>query len=220
MERLIDRLRRVLCENGRLVSLDNVPERNLIHMLTMLTHDTDELVRQRACWELAEIVSRMQPERIETRLRRLTWRLNPESGDYPVGLPELLGEIGNRAPGQIRIFVPHILYYLDDETLRPGLLQAAGRIGENLPETLTEHVEEISACLRDNNPIAAGNAALALRRIGGEKAESVLQIVKTDPRQISLFHGGAFMTIKICDIVEGDFHSTDHLCFITTCNSQ
>jgi len=160
--------------------------RLLYRTLMMLIHDGDDVIRQRACRHLADIISRMDSAKIDNVIRRLLWRLNPESGDYPVGLPELLGEIGNRAPREIKSFVSVILFYLDDEKLQPGLLQAAGRIGEKLPDVLSEYIGELSQFLRNEDPIIAANAALALRRIGGPDAGAALQALAEDTREVTL----------------------------------
>ena len=209
-----DRVRQVLQDGGSLAIFDGSSQGALIHTLLMLTHDPDELVRQRTCWELGIIISRQEPAKIENRIRRLTWRLNPESGDYPIGLPELLGEIGHRAPQQIRTFVSPLLYYLDDETLQPGLLQAAGRIGENLPDTIAEHVDIISSFLPARNNVLAANAALALKRIGGSQADNALLAINSDTKEVTCFCNGAFRKIMMGDIAElGDDVEND-LCFI------
>ncbi len=171
MARKRDIVRRALLDAVPLDSISGLTRRELKRTLGMLTHDGDTIVKQRACLELGTLISQMPPERIKNYLRRLLWRLSEESGDYPVGTPELFGEIGHRAPREAEDFVGAFLYYLDDETLLPGLLQAAGRIGRQIPETLTPYSEQISAYLTDRNPLIAGNAALALCRMGGDSAE-------------------------------------------------
>lgn len=209
-----DRVRQVLQEGGSLDIFDGSSQGALIHALLMLTHDPEELVRQRTCWELGIIISRQEPAKIENRIRRLTWRLNPESGDYPVGLPELLGEIGHRAPRQIETFVSPLLYYLDDETLQPGLLQAAGRIGENLPDIMAEHVTIISSFLTARNNVLAANAALALKRIVGRQADNALLTIESDTREVICFCNGAFRKIMMSDIAELGDDAQHDLCFI------
>ena len=186
MTELTEIIRRALRKGDDPSSVEACSARRLYRTLMMLIHDDDDLVRQRACRHLADIISRKDPASIENVIRRLLWRLNPESGDYPIGLPELLGEIGNRAPREIASFVSVILFYLDDEKLQPGLLQAAGRIGQKLPDLLSEYVSEISQFLRNENLIVAANAALALRRIGGPDTETALRAVMDDTREITL----------------------------------
>jgi len=204
----------VLQEGGSLDIFDGSSQGALIHTLLMLTHDPDELVRQRTCWELGIIISRQEPAKIENRIRRLTWRLNPESGDYPIGLPELLGEIGHHAPQQIETFVSPLLYYLDDETLQPGLLQAAGRIGANLPDIMAEHFDIISSFLLSRNNVSAANAALALRRIGSRQADDALLTIERDTRDVICFCIGAFQKILIRDIAKLGNDVQHTLCFI------
>lgn len=203
-------------EGGDLNSIGGLSERQLYRALMMLIHDGEDIVRQSACRHLGEIIAQGEPARIDNLVRRLLWRLNPESGDHPVGLPELLGEIGNRVPKEIKSFVSVILYYLDDEKLLPGLLQAAGRIGEKLPEVLEEYIGEISRLLQHENPIIAGNAALALCRIEGNAAGEALQALNDDTREIELICGDDSRTIKLCELAKEDFKHAIDPCFISS----
>ncbi len=193
----------------------NRSERELVHALTMLTHDDDIVLRQRACTGLGEIVARMPRERIDDFLRRLLWRLNPESGDHPVGVPELIGEIGARAPERIEDFLPAVMSHLADEKLRAGLLQAAGRIGQRSPEAIRPYIERISEYLADENPAVTGNAALALCRIGGVHAERARQALADDVRNVRLFRDDAFMETTLRELVERGGEFFEGFCFVT-----
>ncbi len=215
MTRLLDEARRLLRESAPLDTLEARSERQTLRILTMLVNDAEPRIRQRACWELGRIVSRMAPSKIEDYIRRLMWRLNPESGDNPFGVPEALGEIGTRVPKQIEAFVPVIMLYLEDEGLRPGLLQAAGRIGQKLPYVLSGYVGEISAYLHDDDVAVAGNAALALRRIGGAQADEALRAVEDDDRRITLFCGRTSQTIKLSEVARHSCEGTHDLCFMS-----
>lgn len=162
-------------------------KRGLAKALAMLTHDADAIVQQRACLELGEIISKMPQERIDNYLRRLLWRMNPEAGDHPVGTPELIGEIGRRSHERISSFLPGVMLYLEDEKLLPGLLQAAGRIGQKNPDALSPYIEQIIEFLEDKNPVVAGNAALALCRIGGDPVALARKALANDKREINLY---------------------------------
>lgn len=215
MARLIDEARRLLRGDAPLETLEARSERETLRTLMMLVNDAEPRIRQRACWELGKIVSRMASSKVEDIIRRLMWRLNPESGDNPFGVPEALGEIGSRSPKEIEAFVSVMMQYLDDERLRPGLLQAAGRIGQKLPDVLSEYVDEISSYLRDEDPAVAANAALALRRIGGDRADEALRAVGGDNREISLFRKGEFRTIRLCEFARQSCDDADDFCFIS-----
>jgi len=212
---LLDEMRNLLREGAALDTLEGRSERRVAHGLGMLIGDADDIVRQRACRELGEIISRREPPKIEDAIRRLLWRLNPESGDHPVGVPELLGEIGRRAPKQIESVVSVILYYLDDDKLRPGLLQAAGRIGQRLPGVVAAHVDEIASCLGDKSAVVSANAVLALRRTGGERAEEALRAVEGDAREVGLFCGNELRPVKLSELAAHDCGQTGGLCFVT-----
>ncbi|MBI4831213.1 MAG: hypothetical protein HY801_06595 [Candidatus Lindowbacteria bacterium] len=213
MATLVDEIREKLSRGGFLENASQYPERELIRSLLMLINDTDEQVRQRACVELGKAVSHMSESKIGVFIQRLLWRLNPESGDNPLGVPEALGEIGHRAPEQIRGSVPVILQYLEDEKLRPGLLQAAGRIGQKLPDVLSEHIEEISAYLQDKDAVTAGNAALVLARIGASGAANDARALDSDTREIRLFCGGKYQSMALRDLIGHDCGGGG-LCFV------
>jgi hypothetical protein len=216
MPKLTDAVRDALQKDEDLSDIKGISERQLYRSLIMLIHDATDIVRQRACRRLAERITRMESAQIELRVRRLLWRLNPESGDYPVGLPELLGEIGNRAPREIESFVSVVLYYLDDEKLLPGLLQAAGRFGQKLPEVLSEYISEIAGLLRHKNTVIAGNAALALRRIGGSEAERALNTLRDDTRKIMFVCGEHARLLELREFADEQFHQTQEECFVAS----
>jgi hypothetical protein len=199
MAKSLDMVRRILIEGDAVDTVDLTSERELVRALKMLIYDADQIVRQRACHELGKRLSKMPPDKLDDFIRRLLWRLNPESGDHPIGVPELIGEIGHQSPGRIESFLPSIMSSIEDRGLLPGLLQAAGRIGQKIPGVLLPYTDRISGYLGDNNPTAAGNAVLALCRIygnasGGPPGELAEGLAKktgwpdeNDSRQIFLF---------------------------------
>ncbi|MBI5118935.1 hypothetical protein HZA56_20905 [Candidatus Poribacteria bacterium] len=215
MAGLVDEIREALVADGSLDGHGPYPERELVRALLMLINDTEELVRQRACWELGRAVSRMSESKIEVFIQRLLWRLNPESGDNPMGVPEALGEIGYRAPEQIRNAVCVFLQYLDDERLRPGLLQAVGRVGQRLSDVFTEHFSAISPYLGDKDPIISGNAVLALARISRGDATETTDVVGNDEREVRIYCRGEYRRMALCELVSHDCVNEDALCFVT-----
>jgi len=214
MAKLMDEVRRLLREGQSMAKLELHSERALLRALLMLMSESDSRVRQRACWELGKTVARMNPAKIEDTIRRLMWRLNPESGDNPVGVPEALGEIGYRAPQQVKPFVSIMMQYLDDEKLRPGLLQAAGRIGQKLPETVRSYIDEFASYLKDADAVISANTALALVRIGGAQAEDALSAIETDSRTVDLFCEGEFRTVALREFAKLSSARGDEPCWV------
>lgn len=212
----MEQVRQLLEKGDRLDSLQDCSQRQLIRTLNMLISDGDEIVKQRACRELGKIIASLSQDKIQNFLRRLLWRLNPESGDNPVGVPELLGEIVHYAPQQTESFVSPFLYYFGEETLWPGLLQAAGRIGEKLPGIIASYIDEVSAFQRDENTLVAGSAVLALSRINDDRAKYALRLVQNDGREVTLFCGGEFRKTKLSDLASHRCEHQNELCFITS----
>lgn len=215
MTKLVDEVRQLLREGHTLSACRVNSEHQLIRALTMLINESNDVVRQRACWELGEIISRTAPSNIESFIQRLMWRLNPESGDNPRGVPEAIGEIGNRAPGHVESFISAFMQYLEDANLRPGLLQAAGRIGQSSPHALSPYIDEIAAYLCSEEIASAANAALALVRIGGKRASEALRAIEGDRREVTLFCADDFITIKLCELGRQKYGNTEKLCFIS-----
>lgn len=214
MRKTVAEIRRVLLRCECSDTLAAHPQKEILRALNMLTHDGNEVVRQRACRELAQRIVRRDSMKIETFIRRLLWRLNPESGDYPIGVPELLGEIGNRSPEKISGAIPAMLYYLEDETLRPGLLQAAGRIGQRAPRLVAEYIEQIAGLLHDPDPRTAANAAVALLRIGEPRAREKLQQIRNDPRVVALCCRKGIRKIKLRELIDNFDDAADEACFV------
>ncbi len=216
MAKLIDEVRQLLRQGRDFSACREHSEHQLVRALTMLINDGNDLVRQRACWELGEIISRMGSSDVENFIRRLMWRLNPESGDNPRGVPETIGEIGNRTPKHVESLVTVLMQYLDDENLRPGLLQAAGRIGQSSPGILFAHIDVIASHLSSNDISIASNAALALIRIGGERASGKLRAIENDMREVTLFSNDDFITVTLCELGKQNCVNIEKPCFIVT----
>lgn len=214
MAKLIDEVRRLLRGDGRLDSLSNCERPRLIRTLNMLISDADDIVKQRACRKLGRVITTLPRERMHDFLRRLLWRLNPEAGDNPVGVPELFAEIVYNEPEQNRSFVPPFLFYFDEVSLWSGMLQASGRIGEQLPDVLVSYLDEISPFQRNNDVIVASNAVLALRRIGGDKAEKALRLAEHDVREVKLYCGGKYNKVSLSDLASHECKRQNNLCFI------
>jgi hypothetical protein len=216
---LIEEIREVLDTGGSLEGHGPYRERELVRALLMLINDTEELIRQRACWELGMAVSRMSESKIEVFIQGMLWRLNPESGDNPMSVPEALGEIGYRAPEQIKSSVCVILQYLDDERLSAGLLQAAGRIGQRLPEVLAEHIGAISSYLGDKDAVISGNAAFALGRISRENAIETIGTAEADADDVRIFCRGEYRRIALRELASHECDSEDAFCFVANAGS-
>ena len=94
--------------------------------------DPEASIRRRAAEALAA-AAQAHPERGRDLLRRLLWALNDESatnGRYAV---PALAEIGVRCPTLIEPFVGSMVRLLEDDGLRPALLDALRRIGRAAP---------------------------------------------------------------------------------------
>jgi len=100
--------------------------------------DPDERIRQRAAVALAA-AAEARPEHGRDLLRRLLWALNDESatnGRYAVSA---LAEIGVRCPDLIGPFVGSMVRLLEDDGLKPLLLQALSRIGRATPAAVAPY---------------------------------------------------------------------------------
>jgi hypothetical protein len=201
MPKLVNTIRALLRSGDKLQRPNDVKRRDLIRALTMLVNDSDERIRQRASRELGLIIAKLEPTAIAEFLRRLMWRINPESGDNSFGIPELVGEIGCEAPESIRPFVSVMLQYADDEQLLPGILQALGRIGQKKFDIVNKNLDLISSALTNPDPAVYGNAALALLRINALEMERIVNSFCSDNRKLRIFCNNKYQTVELCELV-------------------
>ncbi len=211
MPKLIHEIRSLFLSHGTFEKMQ-ISDRKLILALAMLISDPEELVRQEASWHLGELVAKFETGKQDEYIRRLLWRLNPESGDNPVGVPELVGEIGVRISERVAPFLPAFVQCAGDEKLLPGLLQALGRIGQTAPHAVADYSGMISDALSHAHPVVFGNAALALWRINSSRAGNLL---RDDQRVIRAFCRDAYQSLKVRELAVCDCASLGQLCFIS-----
>lgn len=94
--------------------------------------DPDESTRRRAAAALA-VAAEARPELGRDLLRRLVWALNDESATNGRCAVPALAEIGARCPELVEPFVGSMVRLLEDDGLRPALLEALARIGRAAP---------------------------------------------------------------------------------------
>jgi hypothetical protein len=211
----IDEIRRALKSGADIKTRSGLTRHQLIRALLMLINDPDEYVRQKACWCLGSVVAQLERAKKEDFLRRLLWRINPESGDNPHGVPEAIGEIGARSTHEVRPFVPVLALYADDQKLLPGILQALGRIGQQEPQIVEEHLQIIFSALKSEVAAIFGNAALALLRISGTRGDENMILFSDDCRRIRFFCENRYHIINLCDLVKWRNRLADS-CFVSS----
>ena len=65
MTKRTEKIRDLLQRGSSLENIEGCSERQLYRALMMLIHDGEDIVRQRACWHLGELISRMEPAKID-----------------------------------------------------------------------------------------------------------------------------------------------------------
>ncbi len=168
-------LRSRLEEGETRIEVEGERESNVLSALLSLTFDEDPLIRERACVAAGIFCARMPRESVLRSINRLLWLLDPDSGANSEGVPRVLGEIGRNLPDLVETFLPTLLNKLDDIKLRPGILQAAGRIAEVRPAAIDPAVFVISQQLGADDEETVREARLALERIGTETALKALE---------------------------------------------
>jgi len=99
--------------------------------------DADPEVRSLAAIALGA-AGAAHPDLGRELLRRALWALNDESAMNGKYMLPAIGEIGRRAPDLVAPFVGPMTGYIWDDGLRPGILDALCRIGDEAPELIED----------------------------------------------------------------------------------
>lgn len=167
----------------------------VLSLLLGLTYSPDETVAWRAVEGLgmaAAAVAERDPEFVRGILRRLLWSLNDESGGIGWKSPQALGAIVAARPDLFREFVPPILalFELEEDTFRPGLLWAVGRIASRDRALVTGAAPSVLASLDHPDPTTRGHACWCAGRLGLASARPRLAALVEDAAEVPFFTHG------------------------------
>jgi hypothetical protein len=177
-----------------------------MRIIISLTYDKKRLLAWRAIegiGVLSKAIATEDPQEVRNLVGRLLWMIRDESGGIGWSSPEMLGEIVRNNPELCADIAPIIISFNYEEPLLPGLLWAAGRIGEMHKELMLPSVEEILPFLDHASPLIRGLTAWAVGRIGLEAPPSGLKKLVSDSSPLIIYEDGRLTETTIAKVASG-----------------
>ncbi len=182
LERRFDRLGELQLSKKRLIS-----------KLISLAYDKQTLI----CWRAIEAIGYLTKEVAETKpeivrdiVGRLLWMIREESGGIGWSSPEMLGEIVRNSPDKFSDIAPIIVSFIDEEMLAPGVIRAAGRIGEVRPDLVMDAVPVLKSYLNHPDAKLRGLAVWAVGKINSAISKSEIEKLFSDKNEILVYENG------------------------------
>jgi len=192
---------RRLLEQKDFSALEKLPsiEKN-ISILISLSYDKQSALSWRAIEAiglLTAALAKTNPDRIRNIVGRLLWMIRDESGGIGWSVPEILGEIVRNNPVLCQDIAPIIASFHDEKMLTPGVLRAMGRVGRINDETIRYAVPIIRSYLDADDPVVRGLAVNAAAEMGDTDSLMLLDGIKQDSREISLYEDGELVKTTV-----------------------
>ncbi|ACV64053.1 conserved hypothetical protein [Desulfofarcimen acetoxidans DSM 771] len=168
-------------------------KRGLLQYLQRLLYNRGELICWRAIEGIGWVADRLageDPEFVRDMLRRQMWSANDESGGIGWSAPEVMGEIIYHRPQMFQEFASIVISFLDETMLRRGVVWAAGRMAQALPELVKEAVPELSSLLEDPDPVIRGYTVRFLSIMGEQIDPVKLQMLAADEGVLHVYENG------------------------------
>ncbi|MDF1592681.1 MAG: hypothetical protein P1P89_14285 [Desulfobacterales bacterium] len=208
--KLKQKIQRLLTQDdveSALISLTQLPARELISPLFSFFYSRDELTKWRAVTAAGAVVSglaRTDMESARIVMRRLMWNLNDESGGIGWGSPEAMGEIMARHQG-LALEYAHILVsyarkdgnYIEHESLQRGVLWGLVRLAQAYPNFLKEAGAFLPPYLDSTDSVVRGSAAKLCGILRLDSTRAALEKLKEDKTAILLFCNGVISAYQI-----------------------
>lgn len=167
-------------------------DKKIVRHLQRLLYSGDDLLRSRAAdilGNVSSVIARRDPGAISNLLQILLNSLStPGSAGW--GSIDAAGEIIGRSPDLFAGFIPAMYQFLGDESLRPGILRALGRISMGRPDLIRNLSFRVMPLLGKSDPETLGYTAWLLGNLGAREAVSDLEKISGDQREIDLYNNG------------------------------
>lgn len=201
-----DKVRKFLNEKefGSIAELAE-SEKGVVRNLFFFLYSTDDLLHWRAAEALGAIAAHqvgqkgLAAEGGRNIPRRLIWSLAEESGATAFPATEALGAVAAASPNNFPDFGRIVLSFMDDPTLRRGVLWSARKIAEKRPDLVWDSVPKIIELLADPDPIIRGHAAWALGATKDETAVDKLKALENDEDPLYVYEDG-----ELCKVMVGE----------------
>lgn len=171
-------------------------ERGVIRYLFFFLYSTDDLLHWRAAEALGTIAAHQAGQKgLATEggrniPRRLVWSLAEESGATAFPATEALGAVASASPNNFPDFGRIVLSFIDDPTLRRGVLWSARKIAEKRPDLVWDSIPKLVNLLKDPDPTFRGHAAWALGATRDETIVDELKKIEDDKSPLFIYEDG------------------------------
>lgn len=169
---------------------------SLFRTLISLGYDKQSVLSWRAIEVLglaAGEISKTHPEKIRNLAQRLLWMLREESGNNPWSAPDMLGEIVRNNPEGFADLVPIIASFHDEEILHQGVLRAMVRIGEVIPDLVSEQGQLARMYLGHRDPVVRAYAIQLAGILCRDDLREAVTLLLQDETEVLLYADGEFI---------------------------
>ncbi|HBX23009.1 MAG TPA: PBS lyase [Desulfotomaculum sp.] len=179
-------------------------DNRIIRDLQRLIYSGDELLRLRAAETLghaAAVISRRDSGAVAKLLHRLFTALE-DTASSSWGAVDAAGEVIAAVPGIFSGYIPELYKFLGDESLKPRVLRALGRVAETHPKLLPKRPTYFVPFLQDNNPETRGYAAMLLGLLNARETRDDLEKLREDTGELQIYVAGQLVRKTVGEIVE------------------
>jgi hypothetical protein len=214
--------RRLKKEIGRLLAdrdfeqslavIRKMPPRQAISPLFGYFCDLDETVKWHAVTAAGALVADLARTDIESArvvVRRFIWNLNDESGGIGWGCPEAMGEsLARSKPLAAEYWCLQTSYiqpggnYLEHPVLQRGAVWGVGRLAHRRPDLPAMCGRLLLPYLNSDDTILRATSVWAASRLPAPETKPILEKLKDDHSQVSLYDGMRFNTERISDLAQ------------------
>jgi hypothetical protein len=164
-----------------------------VNILISLSYEKQSALSWRAIEAIGLLtaeLARTDTELVRNIVGRLLWMIRDESGGIGWSVPEILGEIVRNNPVLCEDVAPIVASFHEELMLTPGVMRALSRIGQINAETVEYAVPIIRSYLSTADPVTRGLAVIAIAEMGDAASLAILEKMKEDSSEISLYENG------------------------------
>lgn len=181
-------------------------DRTKIRYLRRLLYEPGTLLCWRAIEAMGVVAGRLaeeDPQAVRLILRNLLWAINEESGGIGWASVEAMGEIVSRRPDLYGDYASIILFHVDEEMLRRGVMWAAGQIARASPDLVRRYIPMLAPYVDDPDPVVRGYTLRFLgimrEKLDREQYGHLLQ----DTSIVPVYGSGEIRQLTVAELAAG-----------------
>ena len=180
-------------------------DKKVLWYLNRLLCAGDELVRLRAAeamGKVSRVVLATDPKTVVAVFQGLLKPFNDSSASV-WGSIDAIGELIANAPDLFAGYLSRLIPLMNDETLRPKVVRALGRVAQVRPATIRQRLILLPflSCLKDPNPETRGYAVWLLGNLKMPELREAIANVPGQDTEINFYAEGKFIRKTIGNLV-------------------